>query len=100
MMFPTSNYRIRRFLLSGFYLLGIVGIQSCGGGGDGGSSIFGSNWQPGIFLDPQAFFRQCANPRNGIDPFTNQPYRDVQGSVTDENNFLRSYSNDTYLWYD
>ncbi len=92
----TSNYRIRRFLCAGFYLLSIAGIQACGGGGSSNSR---SNFQPGIFLDAQTFFQQCANPRVGIDPFTNQPYRDVQGSVIDENNFLRSYSNDTYLWY-
>ena len=28
------------------------------------------------------------------------PFTDVQGTIVDENNFLRSYSNDTYLWYD
>lgn len=98
MMLMTSNYRIRRFLRAGFYLLSIASIQACGDGG--GISNFESNFQPGIFLDAQAFFQQCANPRNAIDPSTNQPYRDVQGSVIDENNFLRSYSNDTYLWYD
>jgi carboxyl-terminal processing protease len=90
-----------RNLRSPLKVLIIIGVSawlSACGGGSGGSS--GSNWQPGIFLDAQTFFQQCANPRNGIDPFTNQPYRDVQGSVTDENNFLRSYSNDTYLWYD
>lgn len=40
-------------------------------------------------------------PRSGPDPTDgNQPYPDVQGSTLDENNFLRSFSNDTYLWYD
>jgi phenylacetate-CoA ligase len=33
----------------------------------------------------------CAEPRSGSFP-------DVQGAVTDENFWLRSYSNDTYLW--
>lgn len=27
------------------------------------------------------------------------PYRDVQGTSTDENNWLRSWTNDFYLWY-
>jgi hypothetical protein len=53
-----------------------------------------------VFLDAATFANQCQNPRSGIDPSTNQPYRDVQGTTLDENNFLRSYSNDTYLWYD
>ena len=35
----------------------------------------------------------CENPRNTADN------TDTQGTVTDENNWIRSYSNDTYLWY-
>jgi hypothetical protein len=64
MMFTTSNHQILQFLRAGFYLLSITGIQACGGGGGGG----------GDFLAASAFAQQCANPRNGIDPFTNQPY--------------------------
>lgn len=39
-------------------------------------------------------------PGNSISLSTCQPVADVQGSVLDENNFLRSWSNRTYLWYD
>jgi C-terminal processing protease CtpA/Prc len=53
-----------------------------------------------VFLDASTFQDLCQNPRSGIDPATNLPYPDLQGSTLDENNFLRSYSNDTYLWYD
>ena len=53
-----------------------------------------------MFLDASTFQNRCENPRSGIDPATSQPYLDVQGTTVDENNFLRSYSNDTYLWYD
>jgi len=59
----------------------------------------GSGWQQGVFLDANSFFARCEAPRNGINPATNQPYPDVGGSTLDENNFLRSFSNDTYLWY-
>jgi hypothetical protein len=52
-----------------------------------------------VFLDASTFRNQCQNPRSGTDPATNQPYLDVQGTTLDENNFLRSYSDDTYLWY-
>jgi len=66
-------------------------------GGGGGA---GSAWQPGVFEPASAFQAQCVSPRSGINPATNQPYPDAQGTITDENNFLRSYSDDTYLWYD
>lgn len=38
-------------------------------------------------------------PRSGVDPYTQQAYPDVQGTATDENNWLRSWTNDLYLWY-
>lgn len=60
----------------------------------------GSGWQPGVFMDANTFIAQCQAPRAGINPATNQPYPDVQGTTLDENNFLRSYSDDTYLWFD
>ncbi len=59
-----------------------------------------SGWTPGVFLDASAFAAHCAAPRSGIDPNTGQPFPDLQGATLDENNFLRSYSDDTYLWYD
>jgi len=59
-----------------------------------------SSWTPGQFLDAGTFFAQCSTPRSGINPATGLPFPDVQGETVDENNFLRSYSNDTYLWYD
>ena len=79
-------------------------LAACGGGGGGGGGGFvnpppggGSGWQPGVFLDADSFFAECAAPRSGTDPFTGQ--LDVQGTTLDENNFLRSFSNDIYLWY-
>ncbi len=67
-------------------------------GGSGGTA--GSDWQRDVFEPAATFQALCASPRSGIDPATNQPFPDVQGTTTDENNFLRSYSNETYLWYD
>lgn len=82
-------------------------LAACGGGGSGSAPAQttpppppSSDWQPGVFLDADTFAAQCESPRPGIDPATNLPYPDVQGTTLDENNFLRSYSNDTYLWYD
>jgi len=92
-------------------LLGVGAITACGGGG-GDSGSFGSSpppspppppggsgWQQGVFQDASTFSARCAAPRSGTDPATNLPYPDIQGTITDENNFLRSYSDDTYLWY-
>jgi C-terminal processing protease CtpA/Prc len=40
------------------------------------------------------------NPREGLNPRTGDPYNDIQGTVLTENSWLRSWSNDLYLWYD
>lgn len=45
-----------------------------------GGNISGE-WEQGVFLDWRGFYQQC-------------------GTTLEQNNFLRSYSNDTYLWYD
>jgi len=88
-------------------LLMTLALTGCGGGGGGGGGFnpdpddnSGSGWTPGVFLDASTFRNQCVNPRSGTNPATGQPFPDVAGTRTDENNFLRSYSNNTYLWYD
>jgi len=76
-------------------------LAACGGGSGGGGKVGGgggSDWQSGLFLDAATFANQCQNPGGGSDPFTGQAYG--AGSTLDENNFLRSFSNNTYLWYD
>lgn len=85
-------------------------VAACGGGGgrgDGANFINpggsgnggGSAWTEGVFLPEGNFQARCENPRSGNDP-DGMPWPDVQGTVLDENNFLRSYSDRTYLWYD
>lgn len=76
------------------------GGNSGGNGGGGGGGGGGSSWTPGVFLPSASFAAQCAVPRSGIDPATGQSYPDVQGTVLDENEFLRAFSDETYLWYD
>jgi hypothetical protein len=56
-------------------------------------------WMPGVFQPESHFAAQCAAPRSGTDPVTGQTYPDVPGTATDENNWLRSWTNDLYLWY-
>ena len=61
----------------------------------------GSGWVGGQFLPAATFGDQCQSPRTDTDPDTGRPsYPDVQGATVDENNWLRSWSNNTYLWYD
>ena len=71
-------------------------FASCGGGG--GSDIGGTS----VGLATSASLaEQCAAPRAAgtIDPLTQQPYGDVQGSLATEKSFLRSWIDETYLWY-
>jgi C-terminal processing protease CtpA/Prc len=86
----------------------LTAMVACGGGGGGGDGFSpppppppppSSGWEQGVFDDYNSFYARCEAPRSGINPATGQPYPDVPGSTLDENNFLRSYSNDTYLWY-
>jgi carboxyl-terminal processing protease len=98
-------------------LLILCGITGCGGGGGGsnsgalnpsgggagGSSGSGGSstgsWTPGVFLPESTFAAKCAAPRSGTDPTTHAVYPDVKGSSVDENNWLRAWTNDQYLWY-
>lgn len=87
---PVSSWILR--------LSCLAALTACGGGGGGGGGIgggggnSGSGWMPGQFLPSDSFKGMCEAPRAGTS--------DIQGTVLDENNFLRSYSDETYLWYD
>ncbi len=71
---------IRRF--SALVVLASLAACSSGDGSDG--FVRGGNnleWEEGVFPDWRNLYQQC-------------------GTTLAQNNFLRSYSNDTYLWYD
>jgi C-terminal processing protease CtpA/Prc len=75
--FMTSVNAIMRIVM----LFAAGALAACGGGG---GSIAAPpppppGWQQGVFLSASTFQNQC--------------------QILDENNFLRSYSDDTYLWY-
>jgi len=88
-------------------LLACLALTACGGGGGGGSGAAAapppaepdSGWAQGQFEPAEQFKDLCAAPRAGTDPATGQPYPDLPGAVPDENNWLRSWSHETYLWY-
>jgi len=75
------------------------GGSSIGSGGSGGGSLGGSSWTQGVFQPSTNFANQCASPRTGTDPSTGRRYPDTQGTTLTENNFLRSWTNELYLWY-
>ncbi len=57
----------------------------------------GPTWRQGVY-DPAATFEgRCENPRSGVD-IEGNPFLDQQGSTLEENFWLRSWTNETYLW--
>src|SRR5205823_13168913 len=82
----------------------LLGLSACGGGGgsgggSGGPPGGGNGWVMGVYPPSAHFAAQCQSPRSGTDPVTGRPYPDVQGTTLDENNWLRSWTNELYLWY-
>ena len=59
-----------------------------------------TDFDEGIFKSASVFQNSCGDPRIGTDPFDGSTYPDEQGNFEDENYWLRSLSNDLYLWYD
>jgi hypothetical protein len=86
-----------RVLSAGLLVVVAVSI-GCGGNGAAGPSDTGSSGT-GTFAASSSFANQCASPRTGIDPSTGRAYPDRPGSTLTENNFLRSWTNELYLWY-
>ncbi len=84
-------------------LLALAAASGCGGGGGDDSSAppgpAASGWVAGSFSPAAGFAGRCVNPRSGLDSSTGLPYIDIQGTPLDQNNWLRSWSNDFYLWY-
>jgi carboxyl-terminal processing protease len=79
-------------------------LTACGGGGGSGAGTPPppppTGWVQGQFAPESNFAEMCVTPRTGIDPGTQKPYPDVQGTLLDELNWLRSWNNDLYLWFD
>jgi carboxyl-terminal processing protease len=75
----------------------LLTVAGCGGGGGGGSSLGGrtpsssSSYTAGQFKQSSTLANQCQAPRAGT--------TDRSGTTFAENMFLRSWTNETYLWY-
>jgi C-terminal processing protease CtpA/Prc len=82
-------------------------LISCGGSGNNTNFVptrpnTGSTaptWVAGQFLDDAIYKDMCAVPRVGPDS-NGDNFSDKQGTSMHEKMWLRSWTNDTYLWYD
>lgn len=90
--------------------LSAIMLASCGGGGGSNNNTNtvtivnppvaqGPTYTQGVFAPRANFVAQCAAPRSGNDPDGNR-YPDRTGSTLIEKFWLRSWSNETYLWND
>ncbi|GGO71710.1 S41 family peptidase [Bowmanella pacifica] len=89
----------------GLTLSTLLTLAACGGGGSSGgtspiNNASAAQWQAGVYAASASLKDQCEAPRSGVDPVTNQAYADRKGSETLEKLWLRSWSHESYLWYD
>ena len=74
-----------------------VAVAADGGGGVTGAA--GERLGRRLVLAGRELRGQCVNPRSGTNPADRRAVQRTSGTATDENNWLRSWSNDLYLWY-
>jgi len=97
-----------RMTAAGFLMLaGLIGLGACGGGGGGGASAGtpsqppptggGPTWTAGVYPAASTFKNRCEVVRTGVD-IEGNGFPDVQGTGVDERFWLRSWTNETYLW--
>ena len=63
-----------------FLIVAVMALAGCGGGGDSSSSSIATGWVAGVFAPSASFAGQC--------------------TTLAENNYLRSWTNENYLWFD
>jgi carboxyl-terminal processing protease len=96
----SANPLIQRWVRVLTIIAGTALLGACGGGGGGGGGSAGSPaWVQGQFQSESTFAAMCVSPRAGTDPGTGMAYPDRQGTALDEKNWLRSWTNDLYLWF-
>lgn len=91
------GFRMESKMRGALVIVASWALTSCGGGGgDGGLGGGGqpggsSGYTRGVFAPASTFANQCASPRpNTVDR---------SGSTFTQNMFLRSWTNNLYLWY-
>ena len=84
-------------------------LAACGGGSDSSNASTSApavvdvstvTFEPGVFPVSTNFEALCESPRSGIDAFSGQAFPDAQGSDFLEKMWLRSWTYESYLWFD
>jgi hypothetical protein len=103
---------VRSLACATFVGLAALTLTGCGGGGGGGGSTGGGAvvvtptptptatgpiYTQGVFAPASTFANLCAAPRSGAD-IQGNAFPDKAGSLLQELFFLRSWTNETYLW--
>lgn len=98
----SRGSKVLRYRSGSLLLIALAAsLQSCGGSSKGGTNDgFMETWTSGFYEPSSKYEAMCANPRTGLNPYTGLPYADKQGTAVTENNWLRSWTNQYYLWYD
>ncbi|PCJ50897.1 MAG: peptidase [Gammaproteobacteria bacterium] len=98
---------MKRYYSQFIILFFVTQLIACGGGGGGGTPPpitppptggTAPVWTAGVYESASSFINQCQNPRSGTD-LNGNAFPDQQGTTLEENHWLRSWSNNTYLWY-
>jgi len=79
-------------------MVALATVSGCGAKSSS-SSPTTATWTSGVYAASSSYANQCATPRTGTDPATGRAYLDKSGSSLSENFFLRSWTNELYLWY-
>lgn len=87
------NYK----MISLLFTVSLAVITACG---DGIEYTPEGAWVQGVYEDETNYLNYCASPRSGTDPVSGIAYPDKPGTLLSENIWLRSWSDNTYLWYD
>jgi carboxyl-terminal processing protease len=100
--FQSSRISSSRALLIPLLGAAIAALSACGGGGGGGGGTATAAPPPAAataFPASASYAARCVDPRVGIDPTTGRRYTDVQGTLSDEKTWERSWIDELYLWY-
>ncbi len=90
-----------------FAIAAVFFAAACSNSGGGGSTTAppppppssGPTWTPGVFEAASQFEDRCQVVRTGVD-IEGNTFPDMAGSTLEENFWLRSWTNETYLWND
>lgn len=79
----------KQHLISSIFMLSLLAVVGCGGSADDEQT------SPRQILPSDDFYQVCADPSTAY-------HREIatKGTYVDENNWLRSFTYETYLWYD